>query len=275
MIIPESYDWREDHPSCVKEVRNIAQNCSSSYVHTALSAIEDRICSQGNGDQITLSAQEIIDCDQGNHGCRGGYTSRVFNWGKRKGFVPEYCYETTGEQGECPEDHMTENVCRQTNNFYRVMDFCLAQEPDGIKKEILKNGPVISQLTPYTDFLTYSEGVYSRTQEAFKFPGNHLVKIIGWESMPDDSMVWIIENSWGADWGTNGYAKVNGNGETSLDYYAIGTAIYPMSMAEYYMQQQQQAQQQFTTTMGDAMGDQIKANINDGIQNNFELGDGF
>lgn len=140
-------------------------------------------------------------------------------------------------QGECPEDHLTENTCRQTNNYYRVIDFCLAQEIDGVKKEIMKNGPVIGQITPYTDFLTYKEGVYSRTPEAFKFPGNHMVKVVGWETLADDSQVWIIENTWGEDWGENGYAKVNSGGETSLDFYAMGVAIYPMTMAEYYTQQ--------------------------------------
>ena len=276
VIIPESFDWREDHPDCVQPAPSASTNCSSSYVLTALSAIEDRICAApGSKGQVKLSAQEILDCDKGNHGCSGGYTSRVFNWGKRKGFIPETCYETTGEQGECPDDHMTDNNCRLTNNFYRVMDYCLAQDIIGIKKEILKNGPVIGQLTPYTDFLTYKEGIYSRTQEAFKFPGNHLVKVVGWETQPNESMAWIVENSWGEDWGDNGYAKIMSGGETSLDFYAIGVAVYPMSMADYYAQQQQTAQTSFQTTMGDAMGDQIKATINEGIQNNFELGDGF
>lgn len=226
------------------------RNCSSSYILTSLSAIEDRIC-QHSGEPMKLSAQEIIDCDKGNLGCSGGYTSRVYNWGKRKGFVPETCYESTGEQGECPVDHMTENECRLASNFYRVMDYCLAQDMVGIKKEIMKNGPVIGQLTPYTDFLTYSEGMYQRTSEAFKFPGNHLVKVVGWETQPNESMAWIVENSWGEDWGDKGYAKIM-SGDTTLDFYAVGVAVYPMSMAEY---QKQQAQPKFTTTMTDAMGD--------------------
>lgn len=76
-------------------------------------------------------------------------------------------------------------MCRQTNNFYKVIDFCLATEINGIKKEILTNGPVLGQLTPYTDFLTYKEGTYSRTADAFKFNGNHVVKVLGWENTPD------------------------------------------------------------------------------------------
>jgi len=38
----------------------------------------------------------------------------------------------------------------------------------------------------YTDFLTYKEGLYHRTEDSFKFgSGQHIVKIIGWEKNAD------------------------------------------------------------------------------------------
>ena len=92
--------------------------------------------------------------------------------------------------------------------MYKVIDFCLTQEVDGIKREIMTNGPVLGQINPYTDFLPYSSGHYQRTQEAFRYQGNHIVKIIGWEQTPDGSSAWIIENTWGASWGQNGYGMV-------------------------------------------------------------------
>ena len=93
----------------------------------------------------------------------------------------------------------------------------------------------MGQLTPNTDFLTYKEGVYQRTQDAFKFQGNHVVKIVGWELQPDETSAWIVENTWGEDWGQGGYARIaSGQGETSLDFYAIGLSVYPVTMADYY-----------------------------------------
>ena len=56
-------------------------------------------------------------------------------------------------------------------------------------------------MNPFTDMLTYSEGVYTRTQDAFRFPGNHIFKIVGWESTFDGGSAWIVENTWGQDWG--------------------------------------------------------------------------
>jgi hypothetical protein len=30
------------------------------------------------------------------------------------------------------------------DNVYKVIDFCLAQQQDGVKREIMRNGPVIA-----------------------------------------------------------------------------------------------------------------------------------
>ena len=92
--------------------------------------------------------------------------------------------------------------------FYKVIDYCLAQDDIGIKREILQNGPVIAQMVVYTDFLTYKEGVYHRTEDAFRFNGQHIVKIIGWDRQGDGHEFWLIENSFGEDWGENGYARI-------------------------------------------------------------------
>lgn len=68
----------------------------------------------------------MIDCDKSGHECNGGYANRVLGWGKRKGFIPESCYEYKGKKQECKEDHLDTNECRVNNTFYRVIDFCLA-----------------------------------------------------------------------------------------------------------------------------------------------------
>lgn len=159
MAVPESYDWRDQYPNCAREFApEIDKDCASSYVHTALSAVEDRIC-MGSEKIVRLSAQELIDCDKTTQGCKGGTINRALAWGKRKGYVPEECYEKD-ESSTCNAEKIQENECRQTQNFYKVVDYCLANEAEGVKKEIMTNGPVIGQLNPYTDFLPYSSGMY-------------------------------------------------------------------------------------------------------------------
>ena len=50
----------------------------------------------------------------------------------------------------------------------------------------------------------------------------------------------MIENVWGQDWGENGYGRILAQDKsTGLDFYAIGVAPYPMTMADYYQMQEQ------------------------------------
>ncbi len=108
-------------------------------------------------------------------------------------------------------------------------------------------------MTVFTDFLTYKEGIYHRTEDAFKFNGQHVVKIVGWDRQGDGNEFWIVENSWGADWGEEGYVKVLASDKsTMLDFYAIGVAVYPYTMAEYYAMQEAQSAPQ---TEGEEMVD--------------------
>jgi C1A family cysteine protease len=182
----------------------------------------------------------LIDCDKSNYQCDGGYVTRVFNWGKRKGFIPEQCHPYNGTVGECEDDHLESNECRANNILYRVIDYCLATDEVGIKKEILKNGPVAAQMVVYTDFLTYKDGVYHRTEDAFKFNGQHAVKILGWDRQGDGNEFWIVENSWGSDWGQDGYFnQLASDKSTGLDFYGLGVAVYPYTMADYYAAQEQ------------------------------------
>lgn len=107
-------------------------------------------------------------------------------------------------------------------------------------------------MTIFTDFLTYKEGVYHKMDDSFKFNGQHIVKIIGWEKQGEGNDYWIIENFWGPDWGENGYAKIlSSDKSTNLDFYAIGVSIYPYTMADYYTMQELQQKQTQETPAGE------------------------
>ncbi len=240
-IIPEQYNWREQYPNCAQPVQNQG-NCSAAYAVAVTSAVADRICTQ-SGTPIRLSAQEVIDCDGANYGCNGGYATKALNWGKRKGFVEEKCLPYNNTVGEC-EDY-TQNECRINEQVYKVIDYCLAMDQEGIKKEILKNGPVVSSMQMFTDFLVYKEGLYHRSEDAFKFNGQHVVKIVGWDQAAEGQEAWIVENSWGSDWGENGFVRMlTADRNVQVDFYALGNAAYPMTMEQLYRMQAEMGQSQ-------------------------------
>ena len=61
----------------------------------------------------------------------------------------------------------------------------------------------------YSDFLGYAGGIYKPHATATRFSGAQAVEIMGWGTDADtNEEFWIIKNSWGEDWGEEGYARI-------------------------------------------------------------------
>jgi C1A family cysteine protease len=71
------------------------------------------------------------------------------------------------------------------------------------KKYISKIGPMIGGMIVFSDFPYYESGVYSHVTGGQE--GGHCIQIIGYD---DDQSCWVCKNSWGPDWGDNGYFKI-------------------------------------------------------------------
>lgn len=54
------------------------------------------------GDLISLSEQELVDCDTTNDGCEGGYMDYAFEWVMSNGGIDsESNYPYAGQDGTC------------------------------------------------------------------------------------------------------------------------------------------------------------------------------
>ena len=60
--------------------------------------------------------------------------------------------------------------------------------------------------------MSYKSGVYSHTTGYLE--GGHAVKLIGWGSEGGKDY-WLCANSWGPNWGINGYFKMDINDKAS------------------------------------------------------------
>ena len=86
-----------------------------------------------------------------------------------------------------------------------------------VKKEIKNGGPVQGSMTVYYDFYQYQSGIYHHVSGAYE--GGHAIKIIGW-GRKGFTKYWIAANSWGTNWGEEGYFKIRMDQEFA---YEVGT----------------------------------------------------
>jgi cathepsin B len=202
VLLSESYDFRVEHKECLAPIMNQG-NCSSAYALAMSSMISDRLCLI-SGSRTQISAQHVISCDVDiNEGCRRGYSQRVFDYYSKNKMHNESCMPYKGgDYVNCSQK------CNETlAESGRLSRVCGVDGEESIKREIKMNGPVIASLEIHSDFLTYKSGVYNAELAPYVYAGGHVVKIIGW-GVEKGRKYWLIENTWGADWGEEGLGKI-------------------------------------------------------------------
>jgi C1A family cysteine protease len=87
-----------------------------------------------------------------------------------------------------------------------------------IKRMVRKYGSVVTYMKAGVgSFYAYKSGVYNDYANTEENDVDHAVTIVGWS---DKYNAWIIKNSWGTDWGYNGYAYVH------YDHCNVGNYVY-------------------------------------------------
>ena len=216
---PKSIDWRDY--DAVTPVKNQGQ-CGSCWSFSATGAMEGAWAIR-TGDLISLSEQELVDCSKkyGNMGCNGGLMDNAFSYAIDNGMCTEDAYPytssdgTTGGFGSC-------STCTDAV----VISSCSDVAPsDQISlMNAVANGPVSVAIEADTRvFQSYSYGVITSSDCGTNL--DHGVLIVGY-GQENGIDYWLVKNSWGPEWGLDGYVKI-GRSESTSDDGICGIAIQP------------------------------------------------
>lgn len=126
------------------------------------------------------------------------------------------CSIITGEIGDmCADVHYDEYTGEELGTpakFYRALHYYSmagTKENGGselfIRHNIYAWGPVSTGMEVYPDFYTFDakNEIYKWNGEGPK-TGGHAIEIVGWGE-DNEEKYWIIKNSWGKQWGRDGY----------------------------------------------------------------------
>merc|ERR1712096_68866 len=159
------------------------------------------------GKLVKLSEQELVSCDGGGRGnsggdagCKGGMPHNAFKWMEKiGGLTTEANYPYTagsGTTGKC----ITKKETPKAFTISSYQD--LAPNETYIAAYVAKYGPVVIGAEATSAWHSYKGGILSVNCTQKK--ENHNIVIIGYGS-DGGSDYWLIRNSWGVDWGEDGY----------------------------------------------------------------------
>ena len=230
--LPDSFDWRNrDGVDFVSPVRDQAQ-CGSCYAFASMAMMESRLrILTNNSLQVVLSPQDVVGCSEYSQGCKGGFPYLIAGkYAQDFGVVEESCFPYTGKDSACiPETGCTRYY--GTDYYYIGGYYGACNEPQ-MRLELVNNGPIAVSFEVLNDFMHYKGGIYRHTGLTDRFNPweitNHVVLVVGYGS-EGGVPYWSVKNSWGEDWGENGYFRiVRGVDEVSIESMAVAaTPLVP------------------------------------------------
>jgi len=229
-VLPDSFDWRNvSGVNYVPQVRDQG-SCGSCYAFSSMGMLEARLrIRTGHTRNYTLSPQDVVSCSPLSQGCEGGFPYLTAGrYGKDYGVVEEECNKYKGNDGQCG----TKSNCHRyyVSSYSYVGGYYGACSELEMKRALVRNGPLSVSFEVYPDFMMYKSGVYHRTkllQRSVKFAPfqitNHAVLLVGYGHDPTvKEDYWIVQNSWGEQWGENGFFRIRrGTDECAIESIAV------------------------------------------------------
>jgi len=207
VAIPDSIDWRTK--GAVTDVKDQGQ-CGSCWTFSTTGALEGQLF-QKTKKLVSLSEQNLVDCDKTDGGCDGGNADVAFAFINSNGGIDtedSYPYsantQKNGVAGTCAFNQAT---------VAGTIVGCV-QIPKGdetaLKAAVATIGPIsIAVNANSTEFLSFAssdtldDALCSNNQET-----DHAILIVGYGTDSAGKDFWIVKNSWSTSWGNGGYMNM-------------------------------------------------------------------
>ena len=212
--LPAAFDLRNiNGHSYIGAVRNQG-DCGGCYAFGALAAAEstyNRAMGLTDDEAVDFSESFIIwtlsQYYDGLHGCGGASIdyeelTGILNYGVVTESV--YPYSETDPSGD---DHL-DSASSLFSEWYRIAP----NDIETMKRVLYNFGALDAAVEVDYAFENYSGGIYSNSTRSvedilpYTAYTNHAISLVGWD---DTGGYWILRNSWGQNWGEDGYMYID------------------------------------------------------------------
>lgn len=192
---PTTVDWRQ--MGAVTPIKNQGQ-CGSCWSFSATGSMEGANYITKN-KLISLSEQQLVDCSraEGDQGCFGGLMDDAFEYViKNGGIDTESDYPYFAKSGTCTTAKARKHAVTIASysdvphNDEGQLESAVAQQPVSVAIE-----------ADQPAFQFYKNGIFNA---ACGTKLDHGVLAVGY-STDEGRPYWIVKNSWGEEWGNEGY----------------------------------------------------------------------
>lgn len=198
--LPKSVDWRSQ--GAVVQVKDQG-SCGSCWAFSTIAAVEG-INKIVTGELVSLSEQELVDCDRTvNAGCDGGLMEYAFEFIINNGGIDsDEDYPYRGVDGKC--DQYKKNARVVSIDDYEQVP---AYDELALKKAVANQPISVAIEAGGREFQLYVSGIFTgKCGTAL----DHGVTAVGYGT-ENGVDYWIVRNSWGKSWGESGYVRMERN----------------------------------------------------------------
>jgi C1A family cysteine protease len=150
-----------------------------------------------------FSEQDLVSCSAAGNCATGGSPAAALNYIMTTGIVTEDCFPYTARDDPCS---LCVDYLDKISSIAGWGYVTQATVNEAALIAALQDGPLVGYMEIYSDFYSYSSGIYAPIPSA-TYEGGHGIVIVGYY---DDGVdrYWICKNSWGTGWGDNGYFNI-------------------------------------------------------------------
>ena len=214
---PATWDWRAQ--GAVGPVKDQGQ-CGSCWAFSTVGNLEGLNYIKTK-TMVLFSEQQLVDCDKGqDQGCNGGLMENAFTYIKTAGGLEKSGdYKYTAKDGKCKFDKTKSSI--QVSGF----NFAASQDEEVIKSFLYSTGPLSIALNAGT-LQFYNGGIIEADANECDPQGiDHGVTMVGYGSENGQDF-WIVKNSWGANWGEEGFFRMaRGKGTCGINTYVVSAVL--------------------------------------------------